>query len=208
MNAHSRPMVVGLLGGVASGKSTAARFFEACGARVIDADRLAHQALEQPEVVEAIRTRWGEEYMNASGKPDRARIAEQVFGDAGRLSELTRWVHPPTLRMIREELKDALAANAAPLIVIDAPLLVEAGIDDWCDRLIFVEADPARRIERVRGERNWSDDELSRREAHQQPEDEKRRRADYVIDNNGSPEETREQVGRLFHELTSSRTDH
>ena len=208
MNAQTRPVVVGLVGGSGCGKSTVARFFEACGAQVIDADRLAHQALEQPEVVEAIRTHWGEEYMNASGKPDRARIAERVFDDAGRLSELTRMVHPPTLRMIREELKDALAANVAPVIVIDAPLLIEAGLDSWCDRIIFVAADPVRRIQRVRGERNWAEEELARREAHQQPADEKRCRANYIIDNNGSTEETHEQVRRLFQELISSRTDY
>ena len=202
--ANSRPTVVGLTGGIASGKSTVARMFAELGAEVIDADAIAREVLCSPAVCEKLRQEWGEEIMGGNACPDRDKIAEIAFDAPEKLAELKAWVHPPTLSEMRSRLDLALRTHTAPLIVIDAPLLIEADLEAWCDAILFVEADAERRATRAVTARRWSPDELARREKAQAPLVEKRRRADAIISNNGSPEETRTQVKRLFRECISS----
>jgi len=190
-------MVLGLTGGIAAGKSTVARMFERLGAVVIDADRIAREVIESPEIRDRIRREWGEEFLDPEGRPDRRRIARRAFQDPASLRQLNSWVHPPTLREMERRLEQA-AETGPPLIVIDAPLLLEKDLDRWCDTVVYVEAERSRRALRARAARGWEAEEIARREAAQLPETEKRQRADAVVDNNGSEEETFEQVRRLF----------
>ncbi len=194
------PAVIGLVGGIASGKSTVARLFERLGAVVIDADAIAKEMLRTPAVAEAVRREWGEALFGADGFPDRARIGRLVFGDAEKLKKLIGWIHPPILREMRAQLDRALADAAVPLIVIDAPLLLEGETHSWCDALLFVEAGPEARARRATSVRGWEPGELARREAHQVPLAQKRRRADAVVRNDGEESETFEQVQSLFQE--------
>ena len=193
-----RPKVIGLAGGIASGKSTVARMFEELGARVIDADVIARKLLETAAVCEKIRERWGEDLFDSEGRPDPSRIADIVFGNPQELAALNDLVHPATCREIRAELDTALQIREAPLIVIDAPLLFEAELDAWCDVTLFIVADLDSRLLRTRGSRGWTPEEMKRRESAQMELSEKRRRADAVINNNGFPEETRSQVKQFF----------
>jgi dephospho-CoA kinase len=199
-----KPVVVGLVGGVASGKSTVARLFAELGARVIDADKIAHDALERPDVCEKLRESWGDEPFDGAGLPDRARIAAIVFGDAEKLQLLNQWVHPPTRTAMREQLDAALQDDALPMVVIDAPLLLEAGLDAWCDLIIFVAADISCRAKRAMKDRHWNEAEIRRREAHQNALEGKRRQADKVIENHGSLGQTRARVAEFYRELTGT----
>ena len=197
-----KTLAVGLVGGIASGKTAVAGLFAELGARVIDADRIAHEVLELPAVCAQLRAQWGDAPFDAEGRPDRARIADLVFGDPDNLRLLNGWVHPPTRERMRAALESARAAGDAPLIVIDAPLLLEAGLEEWCDLILFVAADAACRARRARADRAWETNELARREACQHTAARKRTAADMVLDNNGSLEDTRAEVARLFRELT------
>ena len=199
-SARVSPRVIGLAGGIAAGKSTVAAMFAQLGARVIDADAIAREALGSKVVREKLQRYWGAGVFDGAGQPDRAKIAELAFKDPDKLRELTAWVHPPTLRRMRAQLDGALRERTAPLVIIDAPLLIETDLDAWCDAVVFIEAEPALRAERARSARDWSQEEIRRRESAQSPLAEKRRRADVIVDNSGSSEETRAQVARLFHQ--------
>ena len=178
--------------------------FGELGAVVIDADEIARQVTESPQIRDKLRRHWGKDFLDASGSPDRARIARRAFGDPDKLRELTGWVHPPTLEEMRRRLDEAFRARKARVVVIDAPLLLEAELDRWCDAVVFVEADFARRAARVKKSRGWRDEEIERREASQVSIEKKRRGAHAVVDNNGSMEETLAQVKRLFRRWSGS----
>ena len=205
--AEAVPKVIGLVGGVASGKSTVAALFAQLGAEVIDADAIARDVLESADVRENMRRAWGPSVFDGEGRPDRARVADLVFRDPDKRRELNAWVHPAVRAEMRARLDRSLRGRAAPLIVIDAPLLLEADLEAWCDAIVFVDADPARRAERAAA-RGWLAEEVARRESAQAPLDEKRARADLVIQNNGSVEETLLQVKRLFRQWTTCSQSH
>lgn len=202
---RTRKRVVGLLGGVGSGKSTVAAALGRLGAGVIDADRLAYEVLSEPAVRDAVVARWGESMCGPDGRVDRTRLARVVFdptGDRAALSALEAILHPPIAARMQKELAEMMADPAVPLVVLDAPVLLEAGWDRFCDALVFVHASPAERLGRVMQARHWDKEELSRRERMQKPLDLKRERADYQVDNSGSAEDCGLQVERLFHELS------
>ncbi len=188
--------VIGIVGGIASGKSTVAAELAALGAVVLDADRAAHQAISRPEVKRALVERWGESILDDSGEADRRAIAERVFFSSDTNSQelqfLEYLLHPLVRRQFESELAE-LTKQGSAAAVIDAPLLLEAGWEDLCDFLIFVESSDQNRAERI-GPRNWSHSEISRREAAQMPIDEKRRRATHVIRNLGSREDLQAAV--------------
>jgi len=195
--------VIGLLGGVASGKSLVARQLAALGAGVLDADQAAHEALNIPRIEDSVRKRWGERVFGADGRVDRSQLARIVFADPPEgprerqfLEQLT---HPAIGRKLAKE-AERLAASGSPAAVLDAPLLLEAGWDRLCSRLVFVDAPRELRLVRASA-RGWSEREFLAREAAQQSLDCKRRRADMVVDNTGPPEQTRAQVERFWHSL-------
>jgi len=184
--------VIGLVGGIARGKSTVAAELAALGAVVLNADRAAHEAINRPEVKQTLVERWGEAILDRSGEVLRQAIAERVFApsltDNQELEFLESLLHPLVRRQFKSELAELAqrgAAAAVATVVIDAPLLLDAGWEDLCDFIVFVESSEQDRVERA-GPRNWSHSEISRREAAQMPIDEKRRRATHVIRNLGS----------------------
>lgn len=196
------PLVIGLTGGIASGKSTVAAMLDGLGAEVIDADRIARDVLDSPEVCEKLRRHWGESVFGDDGHPDRARIAESVFRDPEKLKELNGWVHPQTREQMRARLDRALRRGERGLVVIDAPLLLERELDRWCDVMVFVEADTTLRAARAQSARGWNAEEVARRETAQVQLLEKRTRADVIIENNGSREKTLAQVKQWFRQWT------
>lgn len=195
--------IIGILGGVASGKSMVARLFAQLGAGVLDADRAAHEALRQPEIEAALRARWGEAVFGPDGHVDRARVAAIVFGDTPQSTRergfLERLVHPAAARRIECQAAD-LAAEGRAVAVLDAPLLLEAGWDKLCEKLVFVDAPRESRCRRAIA-RGWSEKEFAARENAQQSLQHKRARADFVIDNSGAPEQTAAQVRALWRVL-------
>ncbi|MFO0810007.1 MAG: dephospho-CoA kinase [Gemmataceae bacterium] len=190
----TRVPVIGLVGGVGSGKSAVAAALARRGGCVVDADALGHRALRQPELMARILARWPQ--VHADDGIDRRKLGSIVFGDAAARRELESIVHPWIVQRIRDE----LAACNGPFAVVDAPLLLEAGLRGDCDLVAFVDVPAAERARRV-ATRGWSADELARREAAQMPLAEKRRLADIVVNNAGSPQELDAQVERLLERL-------
>jgi dephospho-CoA kinase len=199
----SRLRVIGLVGGIASGKSLVARQLVDLGAGWLDADQAGHEVLELEEVKLAIRRRWGNEVFAADGRVSRPAIGRRVFGDGPEAVAdrqfLERLTHPRIGEIMGRQAA-ALEQAEKEALVLDAPLLMEAGWDEFCDKTLFVECPCEVRLQRAR-ERGWSEAEFAAREAAQESLDVKRKRADVVLDNSGSPESTREQVERFWRSL-------
>jgi dephospho-CoA kinase len=200
-----RPPVIGVTGGVASGKSFVARLLGQCGAEVIDVDRLGHEVLRLPDVEVAARQRWGDEIFSTSGQIDRRSLAQKVFAETAQGREELRYLesltHPRILEFLGRGVEGLLLRGDAAAVVIDAPLLVEAGWNDFCDRVVFVDAPRAVRLARAIG-RGWSEQDFAAREARQESCGVKRQLADLVIDNSGSEESTRARTERAWNELS------
>ncbi|HZN57706.1 MAG TPA: dephospho-CoA kinase [Planctomycetota bacterium] len=190
-------MIVGLLGGVGAGKSTVRRMLEDLGAKTVDADALAHDALESREVRSLLAGWLGSGYIGADGKVDRKAVASVVFASREKLVELESCVHPLVLSEIEKKVKDFEQTSTKGVLVLDVPLLLSSPLASRCDALVFVEAGLGLRRSRVAA-RGWSDDELERREQLQPALEAKRSAAHHVIDNTGTLEWTRQQVARLY----------
>ena len=195
--------IIGILGGVASGKSTVARLFEKLGAGVLDADRAGHEVLRLPQVEEAARKRWGDTVFGPDGRIDRARLARIVFApgpEAEREREyLVRLTHEEIGRRLGQE-AEVFAASGIKVAVLDAALLVEAGWDDVCEKTVFVDAPQEVRLMRALL-RGWTKEDFAAREGAQESLQRKRERADAIIDNSGSPQRTQAQVEQFWASL-------
>ncbi len=201
-----RPVVVGVVGGVASGKSEVTRHLERLGALVIHADTIGHQVLEEPAVIEALTRKFGEAIMDTNTyRIDRPKVAMLVFGNQPEAVENRRYlesiVHPRIRTRIRESLDRALVKENLAMIVIDAPLLIESGWVDHCDRVLFV--DTPIEIRRLRAQsRGWSDQQFSDRESAQVSIEQKQAAATDRFDNSGTLEALQQQVERWFDRVT------
>jgi dephospho-CoA kinase len=191
------PVVIGLAGGVGSGKSEVARAMADRGLLVSDSDRAAREALDRPEVRARLVAWWGEGILGDDGRVDRKRVASIVFGDEAERRRLEGLVHP-IVRRGRAELLEEARDSGAPGVVVDAPLLFEAGLDAECDAVVFVEAPAEARRARVRDTRGWDEGEMERREKVQLPLDAKRERSDYVVVNDADLATLRSRVERIL----------
>ncbi len=176
--------VIGLTGGIGAGKSTVAGIFAELGCIVSDSDAHSRAVLAREEVRAELVRWWGPSVLDADGAVDRTRVASIVFSDPEARRRLEGLVHP-LIAHAREADRTRAMAESAPALVIDAPLLLEAGLDRQCDAIVFVDAPEAARLARVRETRGWDAGELHRREAAQMPLAEKRRRSGFVLKNDG-----------------------
>jgi dephospho-CoA kinase len=192
-----RVQVLGIVGGIGSGKSTIGASFAARGAVVLDADAAAHAALEDPRVRAEIVARFGS-VGSTTGPIDRAALARRVFADPSELSALERIVHPFVLDDLARRLAQAKSDPSIPLVVLDVPLLLETGLDRECDALAFVDTPRAIRLSRVAATRGWDERELDAREARQRSVADKRVAARYVIDNSGPHADTERAIEAIF----------
>ena len=196
---------VGLTGGVACGKSTVAKMFADLGANIIDADTIAHE-LYRPgqEVLHELVNHFGPEILKPDGELDRAKLATLVF-DGGRVEELNKIVHPAVIRRQEQWMRSLGERDPSAVAIVEAALILEAGVKDHFDRIMVVTCKPGQKISRFAQRTGVNDDsartEVERRTKAQMPDEEKARRADFVIDNSGSAEETRHQVQRIYSEL-------
>ncbi len=201
--AGSDALVIGVLGGIASGKSHVARLLAGDRGAVVDADRLAREALETPEVVRRVRERFGAEAVAPDGRVRREVLAETVFRDAEARRALESWTHPIVREKMALEVAAARREGRSP-IVFDVPLLVENdaqhGLARACDVLVFVDADDAERERRAR-QRGWQPGELARREAAQLPLPAKRELAAHLISNRTSVSDLEAAVAELRSKL-------
>lgn len=182
-----RTTVIGVCGGIGSGKSAFARALGRLGARVFDADASARRVLGSPDVKPALIDLLGQGAIAPDGSPDRAHIASIVFRDETARHRLEALIHP----MVREEAQQAIDAArgaGARAIVLDVPLLFEAGMDAMCDAVVFVDTDAQIRAARIARTRGWPQTDLEAREAAQWSVEAKRARSAMVVVNNGSEE--------------------
>ena len=194
-------VILGLVGGIASGKSEVARQFAQLGAAVLDADVWGHEILELPEVIQAAAERWGREIVGAQGQLRRDAVAQRVFAPGGQgAADLEFWenqTHPRIAQRLAARLRELRVAGGVPLAVLDAAVMCKAGWDQHCDSIVFVDTPRAERLRRARL-RGWSPVQFDARERAQLSVAEKRRRADFVIDNSGTLDQTYEQVLALW----------
>ena len=194
----TRKPVLGLVGGIGAGKSTVANALVRHGGKVVAGDPLGHEALEQPDILARVTEIWGDRgILTPDGKVDRKKFGRIVFPSPVERSRLEHLVHPYIERRIREEIDKAVADPAAKFVVLDAAVMLEAGWDGVCDKLIYVDAPRPVRLDRVQRQRGWTDHDLANREAVQMPAEKKKERADAVVDNGGPPEATAAQVDEL-----------
>ena len=208
---------VGLTGGIAVGKSVVGEMFVALGAHLVQADRIAHSLMQPGEAVynEVVR-HFGREILNPDGSINRARLAEAAFGPANvdegkrasRIDELNRIVHPVVIRSQDEWMHDVGLQDPHAVAIVEAALLLEAGAAKRFDRLIVVTCTDDQRVARFAARQKMDLEsarkEVVRRMAAQLPDEEKIKAADFVIDNSGSLDHTREQARKLWEKLSTA----
>jgi dephospho-CoA kinase len=194
---EGRLPIIGLAGGIGAGKSEVARILEQLGCLVIDSDQQARQALDRAEVREQLVQWWGPGILKPDGAVDRSQIAKIVFAHEDQRRRLERLIHPLVRARRGDLIRDARAAGARAAVV-DAPLLFEAGVDEECDAVIFVDAPRALRLRRVREHRGWTEAELSRRERAQLPLEEKKQRSTHLVSNTGDRDALAADVERVL----------
>lgn len=192
-------MIIGITGSLGTGKTTVAKMFAAKGAKVIDADYLSHRALKAgTPVYKKIVSRFGGGIKKRGGSIDRRKLAGLVFNDRGRLEALTGIIHPFVIKNIKGLIKNS---RPGAVVVIDAPLLIEAGLTPLLDKLVVVKADRGVQISRCVKKRKIKKEDAILRIKKQMPLQKKIRIADYVIDNNGTLKGTKKQVNEVWREL-------
>jgi dephospho-CoA kinase len=197
---------VGLTGGIAAGKSRVGEMFVALGAHLIQADAIAHQLMQPGEAVyQEVVQHFGAGILDPDGRINRARLAEAAFGDPPRIQELNRIVHPPVIRKHDEWMEEMGSRDPHAMAIVEAALVLEAGLVNHFDRIVVVTCHPEQRIERwaqrMEVDKEAARKEVARRMAAQLPDEEKIKVADYVIDNSGSLDATDEQVKSIYEKL-------
>ena len=203
-------LLVGLTGGVASGKSIVAQMLVELGAHLIDTDQLARKVVEPDRPAwRDIVARWGEGILNEDRSINRGKLAQIIFSDPEARKELEGMTHPridEEVKRLVEELE--YACNGRGIIIIDVPLLYEVNWQDKVDLVIVVYADEDTQIERLLEKRGMTREEAQARLNSQLPLSEKVKYADFVVDNSGSMQRTGEQVKKIFGELVKYEKSH
>lgn len=202
---HGPKPVIGLVGAIGAGKSTTAKCFAARGGHVVDADALGHEALRQPEIVEALVSRWGERVRRTDGALDRREIGRIVFAAPDQRAALEATVFPYINERTRQEISAAQVNPEVAFVVLDAAVLLEAGWGDTIDALVYVDAPRATRLARLAARSGWDDAELAAREAAQWPAEVKMQRADAVLINDAGSDELQAEVDRALARMKVTR---
>jgi dephospho-CoA kinase len=205
---------VGLTGGIAAGKSVVGEMFVGLGAQLVQADRIAHSLMQPGEAVynEVVR-HFGREILDPDGTVNRAKLAEVAFGSStgregervSRIEELNRIVHPAVIRSQNGWMQEMGRRDPQAIAIVEAALILEAGAGDHFDRLIVVTCSAEQRASRFAARQKIDLEaargEVARRMAAQLPDEEKIKASDFVIDNSGSLDKTREQVKQVWEKL-------
>jgi dephospho-CoA kinase len=194
---------LGIVGGVASGKSAAAQALVRRGATLVDADQVGHEVLGDPEVIAAFRQRWGDAVVGPDGQIVRREVARRVFGDdpaAVREREFLNSISHPRIGQRLSARLDQLRSQGVALVVLDAALLFETGWDQLVDGVLFVDTPRQQRLQRAL-ERGWTPEQFAAREASQWPVNEKRAGSTWTIDNSGSPADLEREVERTWPQI-------
>ena len=199
-----RTHVIGLVGGIASGKSYVGRLLEELGVPRVDADVIGHEVLNRADIREALVERFGEQIL-VDGAVDRRTLGALVFGSSPQAAEnlqvLEGIVHPAIHATVLQEVSQLTSASEPPIaIVIDAPLLLEAGWESMCDWILLIDVPDAVRLKRAQL-RGWDEDQFRTREAAQFSLEQKRRAATHRIDGQASAEEIKRRLKHLLEQM-------
>ena len=192
--------IIGIIGGIGSGKSTVAAEFAKLGCKVIDADKIAHELLDTKKIKEKITSLFGKYVLDSAGNIEHKRLANVVFNDPNKLKLLNETIHPLVLRSAEELIELYNRQNHVKAIVLDMPLLVEVGWAERCDKLIFVDCKEkirAKRAEKMGFDKN----QLKIRENFQISLDKKKKLADNTVENNSDFSAMVRQVADIFSEI-------
>jgi dephospho-CoA kinase len=197
--------VIGILGGICSGKSTVAAAFADLGCAVIDADAIAHELLRTSDVQELVVNSFGEQILNDAGEIDRRKLAGVVFSEQKKLALLNSLIHPLVLREVERLIAKYDDDPRAKAIVVDMPLLLEVGWAEKCDKLIFVDCADEKRLERAEKAGFGDENQLKIREKFQISMDRKKAIADNVINNNSDVSALAGQVAEIFSNIVDDK---
>ena len=195
--------IIGIVGGVGSGKSTVAAEFGKLGCKVIDADKIAHEMLKKKTVKEEIVAVFGRTVLDSKRQIDRRKLGRVVFADADKLSMLNGIIHPLVMQRAEELIEQYNQQNRVKAIVLDMPLLVEVGWAGRCDRLIFVDCEQKIREKRAK-KLGFEKNQLKIRENFQISLDNKKNLVDNTIENNSDFSAMVRQVADIFSDITDN----
>lgn len=197
-------MLIGLTGGIATGKSTVSAMFKERGAKIVDADQIAREVV-QPGTIGAqkIAERFGEEFLTEHGEVNRSKLAALVFRDEQARNDLNGLLHPLIRRKMREDTEEIFRLDPQAIVIWDVPLLFESQLTDRVDQVIVVYIPESMQIERLMHRNQLTREEAVQRIRSQWSIEKKKLLADFVIDNQGSIEKTERQVDQLWNYLVS-----
>lgn len=201
MSANRKAYIVGLTGGIASGKSAAAQHLQSLGAKCVDADEISHRlTAENGDLLPAIREAFGDGVFFEDGTLNRRALGEAVFGDPAQRLLLDNVTHPAIQKAIMDEV-EAYESEGAAAVVINVPLLFETGMDALCDEVWLISLDPEIQKERLMLRDNLTEEQAEARIRAQMPLSEKEARASVVIDNRRTLEKTCSELTGLYNGL-------
>jgi dephospho-CoA kinase len=194
--------IIGLTGGIATGKSIVSSVFREMGAIILDADVIARLVvLPNQPAWQDIVDYFGPEVVNEDHSLDRAKIGQIVYNNPDYLKELNRITHPRIMQYYKDEMRRIKLEQPDAIVILEVPLLYETNMDKLCQQVVVVYVDRETQIKRLMKRDNISYADAVKRVDAQMPMDEKVRRADFVIDNRGSMEETKEKATKYYNEI-------
>ena len=196
-------VICGICGGIGSGKTYIAQQFQLFGAAVFNADHVGHRMLLHDDVKACLVKRWGKAVLDEASEIDRSKVAALVFAQTTQAQRDREFLQAVTHPLIEQELEAFIANSDSEVVIIDAALLLETGWQSVCHQIIFVDALAHVRLNRCQ-QRGWAEGQFRSREAAQWSLEQKRSRADFVIDNNGDVKRTTEMIGKVWQALSTS----
>jgi dephospho-CoA kinase len=198
---HNIKPLIGIVGGIASGKSTVAKEFAKLGCAVIDADRMVHALLEESAVRDDVVRVLGPGILDSDGRIDRRNMGQQVFADPEKLAAINGIIHPRVMDRTEKLIREYERDDRVPAIVLDVPLLIDVGWADRCDRIVYVKCDIGHRVERAGRHGVLTEQDIKIRENFQISLDDKARLADNTVDNNSELSTLVRQIKAIFSEI-------
>jgi dephospho-CoA kinase len=198
-----KDMIIGLTGGIASGKSESAKYFEELGAFCIDADAVAKELTckDKPALQEIAKV-FGDDILSVEGTLNREKLADIIFSDVSSKLKVEEILHSRIISRINEIISKEISEKE--VIVVNAPLLFETGLDKVCDKIVTIKISYDIQVERLALRDGLNDDEIKKRIASQMPMEEKVKLSDFVVDNSGSKKDLKKKIENIYRLLTSN----